>query len=365
MLDEMLHIELNAANGAFRLRVSAKLPLTGVTAIFGPSGSGKSTFLELIAGHRHPDQGSVLAGSNVWVDTQKAVFRKPHRRPVGFVMQGAPLLNHLTALGNLEYAYRRHRRAPVRFGLSDVCAALDLDPLLTRRPGTLSGGERQRVALGQALLTQPEVLLLDEPLAALDRARKAEILPYLQDMSSIFGLPILLVSHDLEEVVRLADRVLVLKEGAVVGFGEVSETLNQHGFTVEAAEQAGVILSGRIQSCSSDLMLMTVGVGADTLFLPLEPRRRIGDMIPILIQGRNVSLSVAPPVGLSIRNALKGRVKSVEILRGSAFVEVAVDLGSAVLPVRVTRAAVEALAIGPDLEIWALIKTVSLADWSD
>lgn len=357
----VLQLDLDTVYAGFSLRVQAEIPLQGVTAIFGPSGSGKSTLLRLIAGLERPQRGRIMAGPDVWVDAGQSLFRKPHRRSVGIVMQGAPLLNHLSVRGNLTYAAQRQGDRPAAYPFSRVVESLDLEPLLARRPPSLSGGERQRVALAQAILTRPDLLLLDEPLSALDRARKAEILPYLQDLSSRFDLPILLVSHDVDEVVRLADRVMVLKAGSMVDFGPVTETLNRHGFDRDTMDREGAILSGIARKIDRELDLMEVEIGADTLFLPREEGRQIGDVVPILIRASDVALALQPPEGLSIRNALRGRVASIRRLPNSAFAEVGVDLGVLVLPVRITRAAVEALSLRAGQNIWALVKTTTLA----
>jgi len=211
----------------FTLEVDERLEARGVTALFGPSGSGKTTLLRAIAGFERPVRGRITLGERVLSDVDAGVFVPPHQRPIGFLFQEARLFDHLDVAGNLDFAARRRGRGDTRFARADVVASLDLGPLLSRRVEGLSGGERQRVALGRTLLSGPELLLLDEPLAGLDLARKAEILPYLEAVIRRFGLPTLFVSHDLDEVVQLSDRVLVLEEGQEAGLGPTAEIVEQ------------------------------------------------------------------------------------------------------------------------------------------
>jgi molybdate transport system ATP-binding protein len=211
----------------FELDVSHRFALDGITALFGPSGCGKSTLLRIIAGLEEKAGGRIAFGGEVWLDTASRIFVPPHLRGVGYVFQDARLFPHLSVEGNLRYAARRSAGIDHRIAFDDVVAALDLGPLLSRRTGALSGGERQRVAMGRTLLARPRLLLMDEPLAALDIQRKAEILPYIERLPERFGVAVIYVTHAIDEVVRLARRMVVLGAGRKIADGSVAEVLER------------------------------------------------------------------------------------------------------------------------------------------
>jgi len=227
-LEARLEVDVRVAFGGFDLQVEQAIPAAGVTAVFGPSGSGKTTLLRSLLGFETESRGRIALNGDVWLDSEAGVAVPPYRRPVGCTFQDGRLFPHLDVEGNLGYADRRSTPEPgvaASITRGDVVDALDLGPLLDRRPHTLSGGERQRAALGRALLSRPRLLLLDEPLSALDRRRKAEIMPYLLALHPRFGIPTLYVSHAVDEVALLADRVLVLAEGRARAFGGTVEVL--------------------------------------------------------------------------------------------------------------------------------------------
>jgi len=358
---EMLTLDLEKRFGDFSLALKAALPLEGVTAICGPSGSGKSSLLRLIAGLERLDHGFIKLGEAVWSSASPSAFLPPHKRGVGYVFQGARLLPHISVAGNLAYADKRARHKAQPYGYNDILEAFDLGPLTHRKPDTLSGGERQRVALAQALLTRPRLLLLDEPLSALDEHRKHEILPYLARLRGQFALPMLYVSHDITEVTGIADRALMLENGKSVAFGETVETLNTYGFAVEGSGRSRVILTGKAGRTDTRLQLVDVEIGEATLKLPLDEVRPIGAQVRIIINARDVSLSVKPPVGLSIQNVLPGKITAIETATNRAVVSVSVQIGDTDLPVRLTRAAIEALSLQVGMPVFALVKTASLA----
>jgi len=266
----MLHLDIEKRLGTFDLAIKAALPLKGVTAIFGPSGSGKSSLLRLIAGFEAPDKGHIRVAERVWAGGKPRIFVPPHHRDVAYVFQGGRLLNHLNVSGNLEYADKRAKTHRQSYSFEEVVEAFDLAQLMARKPATLSGGERQRVALAQALLTRPRLLLLDEPLSALDERRKQDILPYLDRLQSQFGIPMVYVSHDLREVTRIADQVLILDEGRKLALGGTVETLNAHGFRGDDGGKVGAILTGKIMRIDEQSQLMEIAVGAHTLRLPYD-----------------------------------------------------------------------------------------------
>lgn len=361
MSDDVLDLALKKRLGTFSLEVSEGLPLAGVTSVFGPSGSGKSTLLRLIAGLERPDVGRIVFGDQVWCDTDARRMVPAYKRPVAYMFQDARLLQHLSVRDNLAYADRRRRMNRASFAFDDVVTAFDLGSLIDRRPATLSGGERQRVALAQALLARPDIILLDEPLSALDRQRKDEILPYLENLHNMFATPIVHVSHDIEEVCRLADRVVVLDGGRVTDTGPAVDVLNRQGFGTDATARTGVILAGKITAIDDRLKLVDVGIGEDHIRLAYRTGMAAGALVRVIIKASDVSLAVEHPVGLSIQNVLAGRVRAIRINEGEAMADVVVSIGEALVPVRVTRAALEALMLVEGMLVYALIKTAVLA----
>ena len=344
----------------FTLEVDERIEARGVTALFGPSGSGKTTLLRAIAGFERPARGRISLGDEVFFDADGGRFVPPHQRPIGFLFQDARLFDHLDVAGNLDFAARRRGRGDSRFAASDVVASLDLSSLLSRRVEGLSGGERQRVALARTLLAGPELLLLDEPLAGLDVARKAEILPYLEAVTRRFGIPTLFVSHDLDEVVRLADRVLVLEDGQGAGEGPTAEVVESLDLSRLADRQeASVVLEGRVLRHDERLHLTQVDLHGDTVSLPLADRLVEGDPVRLRVLARDVAIAIERPVGLSIRNVLPGRITAIRH-EGAGASDVTIQLREDHLRARLTRAAVEELELAEGREVFALVKSVSL-----
>jgi len=359
MSAEVLEARFEVDLPGFRLAVDEAVALSGVTAVFGPSGGGKSTLLRAVAGFERPARGRIVHAGSTWSDAGSNTHLAPHRRPVGFMFQDARLFPHLTVAGNLAYAELRNRSAP-GFGCQMVVEALDLGTLLERRVTTLSGGERQRVALGRTLLRSPRLLLLDEPLAALDRGRKAEILPYLERLPQQFRLPTLYVSHDIDEVAALADRMLVLADGRVQmhdSAAAVFARLDLQAFT--GRFEAGVVLEGRVTAHDRRLHLTHLDVGGDALTMPLTERVPVGAALRVRVRARDVALAVTRPQGLSIRNVLSGRLVELAADVAPGFVEAVVQLRSERVRARITLAASEALELEAGSEVFALIKSVS------
>jgi molybdate transport system ATP-binding protein len=355
-----LDIEVTASLPGFELRLNRTLPMQGVTAVFGPSGSGKSTLLRLLAGFIRPSAGRISCGGDLWFSNTDNVHLPPHRRPVGLMFQDARLFPHLNVAGNLDFAVRRQRRPGNGIHQSEVVAALDLNPLLTRRVDSLSGGERQRVALGRTLLASPRLLLLDEPLAALDRERKADILPYLDQVQRNFGIPTLYVSHDVDEVAQLCDRVLVLAGGSERAFGETADIVERLDLEpLMGRFEAGVLLEGTITGHDHRLHVTQVDVSGDVLTLPLLGHVETGSTVRVRIRARDVALATTRPEGLSIRNVLPGRISRLIIEEASGAAEAFVELREAHLRSRLTLAAVEDLGLEEGMPVYALIKSIS------
>jgi molybdate transport system ATP-binding protein len=343
----------------FELVLDETLAAAGVTAVFGPSGSGKSLLLRALAGLERPLEGRLALADTVWFDSAAGIRVPAHRRRVGYMFQDARLFAHLDVAGNLAYASRR-ARAPGP-DAAEVVAALDLAPLLARRVTALSGGERQRVALARTLLGAPRLLLLDEPLAALDRDRKGEILPYLETVTRRFALPTLFVSHDVDEVARLADRVLVLATGRAVLRGTTVSVFEQLELSPLAPGfETGAVLEGRVQAHDVERQVTLVEVSGDLLTLPLAAAALPGSLLRLRVRARDVALAVGPaPTGLSIRNVLPGVLVALQE-DGVGWVGASVRLrGGAVVRARITRAAVADLALAPGQDVYALIKTAS------
>lgn len=352
---------------AFRLRVDERVRLSGVTALFGPSGSGKSTLLRAIAGFERPGGGRIDLAGAVWFDAGRGIDVAAYRRPVGYMFQDARLFPHLSVAGNLRFADRRGRGAGAGYTYDDVVAATEIGGLLGRGVDGLSGGERQRVALARTLLIRPRLLLLDEPLAAIDRGRKADLLPYLEQLPERFGIPALYVSHDIDEVAQLADRILVLDHGRVIHHDAAAAVFDRLDLQPLAGRfEAGSVLEGHLVRQDARLHLGYVDVGGVELSVPLDQPAEPGHRVRLRIRARDVALATEPPHGISIRNVLPAVLGALDDQPGTAYVEASAVLsrgsGAPVrIRARVTRAAVEALGLQVGMPVYVLVKSVSLA----
>ena len=354
-----LGINAEITYGAFSLRVDECLDIAGVTGLFGASGSGKSTLLRIIAGLENSAAGSVRFGEEAWQDDAAGIHVPAWQRPVGYVFQDARLFPHLGVAGNLHYAEQRNRNNPV-YGFDDVVAALDLENLLSRSVDSLSGGERQRVAIGRTLLTRPRLLLLDEPLAAIDVRRKRDILPYLESLPDRFGIPAIYVSHSAAEIAQLADRVIVMEEGGISAQGDVSAILGHElpgspGMPFEAVSALDVTIVDTVP----EYHLTRVSHDGQELTIPELAGKRTGEHIRLLIRSGDVVLAVDEPSGISVRNILSATVASIEEVAQTAFALVAVDIGGKRVAARLTRHAVAELGLEAGQPVFALIKTAS------
>lgn len=352
-----LAIDIRLRFAEFALEFAHAFALQGITALFGPSGCGKTTLLRVLAGHERSAEGSVTFDGETWQG--RGSFTPPHRRGVGFVFQDARLFAHRSVAGNLHYAARRAPQASGRTSFDDVVARLDLGPLLKRRPASLSGGERQRVAIGRSLLSRPRLLLMDEPLASLDVHRKGEILPYIGGLPKAFGIPILYVTHSLDEVTRLADRMVALADGRLVAAGGVVEVLE--GLDVEAATghfEAGVVLEGIVTGHDTAYRITRIAIAGQHLEMPgveLAP----GSTVRLRVRARDVALATRRPTDISIRNILAGHIAAIVEEPDTAFAETLIDIGGQKLRARITRASVAELQLKPGTEVFALIKSIA------
>jgi len=354
----MLHVAVSKRRPEFLLEASFTAPLPGVTALFGRSGSGKTTLINLISGLLAPDSGEVRVGEEVLTDTRRGIDIPVEQRRIGYVFQDARLFPHLSVAGNLRYGARRARAAAVLIGFEEVVALLGLGALLQRRPRELSGGERQRVSLGRALLSQPRLLLLDEPLASLDVARREEVLPYLVALRDRLSIPMVYVSHEFDEVLRLATHLVLLESGRVLAEGPVSEmSLRPELQAIIGPELVGAVLEGVVTRLDAQQRSAEVAVGTGTLQVSVRGVR-VGARIRLQLLARDVILATQPVQGLSVRNALASTVVAIAD-DGFGAVLVRLDVGGAVVLARITQAALEALRLRPGDAVWTLVKAVS------
>jgi molybdate transport system ATP-binding protein len=340
----------------FSLAVDLVLPGRGITAIFGQSGSGKTTLLRCIAGLERAHGVLSIAGQR-WQDT--AFFMPVHERPLGYVFQEANLFPHLTARRNLEYGMKRVPTASRRVAMDQAIDLLGIGQLLERLPERLSGGERQRVAIARALLTSPRLLLMDEPLAALDLARKNEILPYLERLHDELEIPVLYVSHSPDEVARLADHIVVMESGRAVAQGPLAATLARLDLPIRLGEDAGVVIDTVVAEHDEHFHLARVEFPGGSLWVR-DIGHAIGHHLRVHILARDVSLAAQPVTGTSILNALPGRVIELAADGHPALALVRLDIGGTPLLARISQRSAAALAIAPGMTVWAQIKAVAL-----
>ena len=329
----------------------------GVTALFGPSGSGKSTVINAAAGLLRPDVCRIDVDGTILADTRAGIWLPPEKRRVGLVFQDSRLFPHMSVQTNLRFGMRRVAPGAIRF--DEVVDLLGIEALLTRRPHTLSGGERQRVAIGRALLAQPHLLLMDEPLASLDSARKAEILPFLTRLKTALRLPILYVTHALDEVARLADSLVLIDNGHVIAAGPLSEIAARADLPLAQRDDAAALLQCFVES-HDDARALTRLRGAGAIFWVPRLNLRPSSDCRIRIPAREVILATQPPEGISLHNIVPGTVRHVadHDTRRSALVEIALPDGG--LLSRVTTDAVQRLALLPGAPVLALIKSTSI-----
>jgi molybdate transport system ATP-binding protein len=355
----MLDVRLQVRRGDLDLKVDFQAPTPGVTALFGVSGAGKSTVVHAVAGLIRPARGHLALDATTWFDGERGVHVPAERRRIGYVFQDARLFPHLDVLGNLRYGQRRVRETGPALELDAAVQLLGLEALLRRRIRGLSGGERSRVALGRALLARPRLLLLDEPLAALDAPRRAEVLPYLERLRDRAGVPMIYVSHQYEEVLRLADHVVLMGDGRVIGTGSPAElSLNPALVALVGADAAGAVLDGRVLGGDEGTGLATIALGDQQLTVPLAGLAG-AKQARILIPARDVLLATHASQGLSVRNQLRGRIVALneEPPHG---VLATVEVSGARLLARVTRAAAAELSLEVGQATYVLVKAESL-----
>ncbi|MBC6439990.1 MAG: molybdenum ABC transporter ATP-binding protein [Rhodospirillales bacterium] len=355
----MIEVTVKRARKKFTIDVNFTEETHGIMTLFGPSGSGKSTLIELVAGLLKADSGRIALGGRVLFDGADGTNLPPEKRRLGYVFQDARLFPHMTARANLRYGMRRRPAAERRIAEADVIDLLGVGHLLDRRPARLSGGERQRVAIGRALLTSPDLMLMDEPLASLDQPRKNEILPFIRRLPRELGIPVIYVSHALEEVIRLSDRVVVLREGRVLAAGDVEDILSRPDLApLTGRFWAGAVIRASVAGHDTDYALTRLDFSGGSLLIPgldHEP----GAELRIRIRARDVSIALQVPEGSSILNAIPATVRAVAH-SGGAQADVVLDASGTRLLSRITRKSAETLGLSEGTPVHAMIKAVSV-----
>lgn len=353
-------IQLRLARVDFDVDVDLVLPAQGITVLYGVSGSGKTSVLRGVAGLEPSARGCIRMGGEVWQDDGRGINWPTWRRSVGYVFQEASLFDHLDVRGNLQYGLRRSRRADAAPVLDEAVELLGIGGLIRRRPAQLSGGERQRVAIARALAARPQVLLLDEPLAALDVARRQDVLPWLERLHQTLRIPMLYVTHAADEVVHLADHLVVLERGRVAAAGQVSEVLGNAATAVRVGDDVGALWQAVVTERDERWHLVRVSCGPVSLWLH-DSGVPVGQSVRVRVLARDVSLATQRPQGTSIQNTVPGTVVALSPgdQPSQVLVRVACEGGS-VLLARVTGRAVDALGLQPGVAVWAQVKSVAL-----
>jgi len=342
----------------FRLEATLTAPTPGVIALFGRSGSGKSTLTNVISGLMTPDAGTVSLDGESLTDMRRGIVVPVERRRIGYVFQEPRLFPHLSVAGNLRYGERRRRAAATIAAFDEVGPLLGVGQLLQKKPRQLSGGERQRVSLARALLSQPRLLLLDEPLASLDVARREEVLPYLVALRDRLSIPMVYVSHQFEEVLRLATHLVLLEGGRVVAEGPVDEmSLYPALQNIIGPDLVGAVVEGLVTRVNTETGSAELALGTGTLQVSLRDVP-VGARVRLQLLARDIILATQPVQGLSVRNAIASTVIAIsEDVFGAVLVRV--DVGGAIVLARITQDARRALHLRPGDAVWTLVKAVS------
>lgn len=392
----MLDIDIEKRLGDFNLNVNVSFEATGLVALFGRSGSGKTTLVNLLAGLLRPDRGRIAVDGRVLFDSAAGVDLPPERRRLGYVFQEGRLFPHLSVRENLLYGRRRVPRAErtgdrfAQLGLDRIVALLGIGDLLERRPADLSGGEKQRVALGRALLAAPRLLLMDEPLAALDQPRKEEVLPFIEALRDELAIPIVYVSHSMDEILRLADTMVLLSGGRAIAHGALEELTSRLDLRpLTGRYEAGAVIAVTVAGLDLTYGLSSLRFAGGTLLVP-RLSAPIGSRLRLRIRARDVALSLTPPEGISIQNVLPAVIADIgeeggpgaqsgprdegagagagagagDIAEARPQVDVRLDLNGAALWARVTRRAIAELGLVPGKRVYALVKTSAIDRFS-
>ncbi len=353
----MIDVDIRRSKGDFRL--DAKFATsTGLTALFGKSGSGKTSLINAIAGLERPDEGRIVVDGNVLFDSNAGIDLAPEKRRLGYIFQESRLFPHLDVGKNLSYGMRLARVTQGRLDFERIVELLDLGALLARRTRTLSGGERQRVAIGRALLANPRILLMDEPLASLDAGRKAEIIPFIERLRDELSLPIVYVSHAIEEVIRLADTMVLMSDGGVAAGGPVEEVMSRLDlYPLTGRYETGAVIAATVAGNDLDFGLTELAFAGARLWVP-RIELPLGTELRVRLRARDVSLCLERPEKTSFLNILEGRIREMDT-GDRPQVDVLIDVGAPVIA-RITRRSVQTLGLKPGMPVFALIKAVAI-----
>lgn len=354
-----LDARLSWQRGDLALDIDIALPARGITALFGPSGAGKTSCLRAIAGFERGSRGRVCLAGEVWQDSVQGIFVPPHRRRCGYVFQEASLFTHRTVAGNLDYGYRRAGQ-PAHLDREGLVDQFGVRALLDRRVDTLSGGERQRVAIVRALLSDPALLLFDEPLSALDATARADLLGCLEHLHASLAVPMIYVSHAIDEVARLADHLVLLDGGRVVAQGPLQATLARLDLPASLSDAVGAVLEGVVVAHDLQDHLTELAFAGGSLFVPRR-EDAVGKVLRCRIGARDVVLSRDRQHGSSALNQIRARILAMADAEHPSQCLVQLDAGGSTLLARITHRSWRALELAPGSEVWAQIKTVALA----
>ncbi|NVK34225.1 MAG: molybdenum ABC transporter ATP-binding protein [Rhodobacteraceae bacterium] len=354
--------DVNVKGRAGTVDIAAEFSVSsGATCLFGRSGSGKTTLANMVSGFVQPDSGWIEVEGVRLFDSSKAIDAPTRQRRIGYVFQEPRLFPHLSVRSNLTYSRWAGRRTVSR-SLDEVVSLLGLEKLLDRKPTHLSGGEKQRIAIGRALLSDPRLLIMDEPLASLDYQRKDEILPYLDRICREADLSVLYISHSLEEVTRLAKNLVLMEDGKTTAFGTVAEVLAGAGIEKDGFHRRSLI-EGKVSHVDPEFGLVHVGIGAGEVLQIAAPDLNAGDHLRLSVSDRDISIAVKRPEGVSIRNVVQAKLRSIE-MTASPHVDVLCQIGDHELRARITRASLHDLGLKPEMEVFLMVKSVSIDEHS-
>lgn len=356
----MIELDIETRLGDFALKAKLLAPSGGVLALFGRSGSGKTSILRALAGLARPDQGRIALGGDVLFDSAQGIDVPAEKRRLGYVFQDSRLFPHMDVAANLRFGAKRAPGGERRADFDAIVALLGIENLLARKPVALSGGERQRVAIGRALLARPRALLMDEPLASLDAARKAELLPYLDRLQAETKLPIVYVSHAADEVMRLADRIALIDGGAVRALGTIAEMALHPDFTAIAGRfDAGGVLETTVADHMPEYALTRLDFAGGTLDVPALDAKP-GTRVRVHVRARDVMVATKKPEGLSARNAIEATIARVTTSADGPDAELALVAGDQIIAARLTRASVADLGLRDGMKVYAILKSVAV-----
>ena len=357
---DTLQASYRLARQGFALDVALTLPMRGITGLFGDSGAGKTTLLRCLAGLEEADDARLVVGDETWHDSASDYNRAAHERKVGYVFQEPRLFSHLDVRSNLEYGLRRAGQDPQRFDFDKIVELLGLGSLLARAPRELSGGEAQRVAIGRALLSNPRLVLMDEPLASLDAARKAEILPFLDRMHVELSIPIIYVSHNLDEVCRLCDHLVVIEDGRIDAVGDLQSILVAADTRQLSGDEAGVLIVGQVADYDAAFDLTRVTFAGGELLVSGQ-HGQVGATLRLRVRANDVSLCRERPQQTTILNVLQATIETLSEPQGASQL-LRLDVGGSKLLARVTRRSCDELHLQPGDAVYAQIKAVAVRE---